>query len=64
MDEEGLPLFLPHVEQWLKAMRAKLLQWSGRLLAQVPCGSLMLPLSCVPDASHSWLPRSERLWED
>ena len=35
MDEEGTPLFLPHVELWLKAMRSKLLQWSGRLLAQV-----------------------------
>ncbi|KAK9909456.1 hypothetical protein WJX75_002539 [Coccomyxa subellipsoidea] len=34
VDEEGTPLFLPHVELWLKAMRSKLLQWSGRLLAQ------------------------------
>ncbi len=35
MDEEGTPLFQPHVEAWLKAMRSKLAQWSGRLLAQV-----------------------------
>lgn len=35
VDEEGHPLFLPHVEQWLKAMRIKLTQWSTRLLAQV-----------------------------
>ncbi len=35
VDDEGQPLFLPHVELWLKAMRTKLTQWSTRLLAQV-----------------------------
>ncbi|CAL8467403.1 g6941 [Coccomyxa elongata] len=34
VDDEGQPMFLPHVEQWLKAMRIKLTQWSTRLLAQ------------------------------
>ncbi|EIE24413.1 hypothetical protein COCSUDRAFT_61838 [Coccomyxa subellipsoidea C-169] len=34
VDQEGTPLFQPHVEAWLKAMRSKLAQWSGRLLAQ------------------------------
>jgi hypothetical protein len=34
VDEEGTPIFMPHVEEWMKAMRTKLLQWSSRLLVQ------------------------------
>ena len=32
--EGGRPLFLPHIEPWVRGVRSKLMQWSMRLLKE------------------------------
>ena len=34
-DAAGVLLFIPHIQEHIKVMRMKLLQWSDRFLAQV-----------------------------
>lgn len=34
-DNNGSPIFLQHLEGWIKGVREKLLQWNNRLRSQV-----------------------------
>ena len=39
MDKSERPLFLPYIEEYLKSVQGKLLQWNARSLDQVLLGS-------------------------
>lgn len=52
MDEEGVPVFMPHVEEWMKNMRTKLLEWSARLLAQACALPLAIHFCLSPCNTH------------
>ena len=62
VDRAGAPLFAAAVEEYMRDVRAKLLQWSARLLAQVRPQQL----PCRPWPVRTWhaiVCSSHTLWK-